>query len=42
MERSVVVTGAQSVVNRDIAAYEKAFGLLNFTVSRDQSNFGGM
>ena len=42
VERSVVVTGAQSVVNRDIAAYKKAFGLFNFTLSHDQSNFGGV
>ena len=42
VERSVVVTGAQSVMDRDIAAYKKAFGLHNFTISHDRNNFGGV
>jgi len=42
VKRSVIVTGVQSVIARDIVLYKKAFNLYNFTMLSDINNFRGV
>lgn len=42
VKRSVIVTGVQGVIARDILLYKKAFNLHNFTMLQGGKNFRGV